>query len=79
MSEIIYNKFFIKGNVVESFVYFIEEFEHFVVSGYTPSFSSLYRDLIGKSKFSKMEEKHIHKEIEGVKQNISRCIVYDKK
>lgn len=64
--NIITDKFFIKGDVQESFVYFIEEFEYFVMSNYTPSFPHMYGELIGKSKFSKMEEKHIHKEIERV-------------
>jgi len=64
--NIINNKLFTKGNVVESFVYFIEEFEYFTISNYAPSFPHMYRELIGKSKFSKMEEKHIDDEIERV-------------
>lgn len=70
--NVITDKIFIKGDVQESFVYFIEEFENFVEGGYTPSFTHMYRELIGKSKFSKMEEKHIHDENERVQASYLR-------
>jgi len=70
--SIIYDRFYVKGNVLEPFVYFIEEFENFVSSGYTPSFPHMYSELIGKLKFSKMEEKHIHKEIERIEASYTK-------
>lgn len=69
---IIYDKFYVKGNTLESFVYYIEEFKNFVDVGYTPSFPHMYSELIGKLKFSKMEEKHIHKEIERIEASYTK-------
>ena len=62
----IWYKFYVKGDLVESFFYFVEEFENFIISNYTPSFPHMYRELIGKATFSKMEEKYIDDENEKV-------------
>lgn len=66
LSKIIYDTIFIKGSILESFVYFIEEFENFVIIAYTPSFPSMYKDLVGKTEFTEMEQKHINDENERV-------------
>jgi len=56
-------KLSVNDNVVEHFNCDIEEFENFVMSGYTPSFTSMYAEVRNKAKLSKMEEKHISDEI----------------
>jgi hypothetical protein len=64
--SMIYYKFYVKGDLVESFFYFVEEFENFIISNYTPSFPHMYQELVGKSTFTKMEEKSIGDENEKV-------------
>lgn len=66
LATIVYGRFFIKANVVESFFRFVEEFENFIMSDNTLTFPHMYRELIGKATFSKMEEKHIDDENERV-------------
>jgi hypothetical protein len=67
--SMIYYKFYVKGDLVESFFYFVEEFENFIMPNYTPSFPHMYRELVGKSTFTRMEEKSIDDENEKVQEN----------
>jgi hypothetical protein len=66
LATIVYNRFYVKGSLAESFFYFVEEFENFISSNYIYSFLCMYRELIGKSTFTKMEEKAIGDENEKV-------------
>jgi hypothetical protein len=66
--SVIYYKFYVKGDLAESFFYFVEEFENFVISNSTLSLSHMYCELVGKSTFSKKEEKYIYDENERVQR-----------
>jgi len=70
--SIIYYRFYVKGELAESFFDHVEEFQNFVDIGYTPAFPSMYRELLEKSQFSQIERKHIDKETGRIQETYLR-------
>lgn len=60
-------KLFVNENVVERFTWFIEEFDNFILRGYSPSFTHMYSELSQKLR-SKREREHILREIETIER-----------
>jgi hypothetical protein len=69
---IVYDKYFIKESILESFEYFTEEFENFLISNYTPSFPNMYREIVLKTNFSPMETRYVDDFLDKVQQNYLR-------
>ncbi len=59
-------RLFVSDDVVERFNWFIEELDHYVNYSYTTSLTSMWREIRGKTKLTKMESKYLSDKVQNL-------------
>jgi hypothetical protein len=72
LATIIYDKLYVKTNIVESFFWYVEELENFIMPNYSPSFSHMYLELLAKAPFAQKENRYMNDKNDKIQATYSK-------